>query len=417
MDKKKYHPYSRNFITLKQERHGFNSSTKEPSGRCIIEIKDGKGKLSTYAQGLKQLQNGEMYRVYLIAPKEAVSWGVPCGWLNIDQKGKGEVSLEFDPSDMSGSGIDIEDFKIVCVLVKKEGSQTEIVAPLVGYKDIPCIWKNNFKEYNSNEPTEISSKEDKQPASVVKLTTTPNPSYYDKILGNNNYGNPTYTPEMPLETEEPIEFPEIPEPTEMPEPLDIPETSEPTLELYEMDTKNELFASENDFYGDLSPSITKHDKPAHENFLEAVHQINSKVDLSYYEMVTYDPLTYSNSDKHHTNDLDHIMKNNTTLTPFANQNRDVKWVRITVDEIVTLPIDCWKYMNHPFIISASKKYNHLILGKFADNGKVKYVLGVPGEYNQAYKLHASKLGFKQFKPCENKNNPTATDYGYWLMII
>ncbi len=117
--------------------------------------------------------------------------------------------------------------------------------------------------------------------------------------------------------------------------------------------------------------------------------------------------------------LEYIFLNNPVMKPFQTQRRPVKWVRITVKELALLNINHWKFMNHPAIISAEKKYNHLILGMIEDkteDDKYGYYLGVPDKYSPDFKITAYRLGFIQFKSSDD-NAPQAGDYGYWLMPV
>ena len=114
--------------------------------------------------------------------------------------------------------------------------------------------------------------------------------------------------------------------------------------------------------------------------------------------------------------LDYIFENNAKMTPFQSQRKDVEWVRIDLSELVVLPGKVWLYLNNPFVSFSEKKYKHLILGRFYEGGKEKYILGVPGKYFSDYRLEASIQGFKQFKCCENKL-PVDGDYGYWILNI
>lgn len=114
--------------------------------------------------------------------------------------------------------------------------------------------------------------------------------------------------------------------------------------------------------------------------------------------------------------LDYIFENNIKMSPFQKQKKDIVWVRIALSELVVLPGKIWIYLNNPFVAFSEKKYKHLILGKYFENKKEKYILGVPGVYLSNYRLEAGIQGFKQFKCCEDKR-PSDGDYGYWLLKI
>jgi hypothetical protein len=111
-------------------------------------------------------------------------------------------------------------------------------------------------------------------------------------------------------------------------------------------------------------------------------------------------------------DIHFTMQNNVKMQPFKKQNKDVSWVRISLDELIHLPVDIWEFINSPFIVSAYKKYKHLILGEVKDSPK-EYYLGVPEQYLDEDKTVAIELGFFQFKCCDDSKEKVGM-HGYWL---
>jgi hypothetical protein len=114
------------------------------------------------------------------------------------------------------------------------------------------------------------------------------------------------------------------------------------------------------------------------------------------------------------NDLDEIFRNNIEITPFDTKTEDVQWVRISLREPIFLSIDYRSIANHPLIIAAYKKYNHLILGQTTNNGRIEYILGVPGIFESQYVNTLRQLGFTQFKTVVDSGVLRPGDYGYWL---
>ena len=51
--------YARMFVTLKQEISEYSYDFKEAMGRCVIEVRFGKGRFSTYIQGLRKGRSEE----------------------------------------------------------------------------------------------------------------------------------------------------------------------------------------------------------------------------------------------------------------------------------------------------------------------------------------------------------------------
>ena len=139
--------YDRFFIMFKPEQSGYSMDKQEIKGYMKVEIRDGKGKIITYIQGLKILKNDEMYRIYLISSQNNNCIGLPIGWLEIDNRGHGESRFEFNPDNIENSGLSIEQFNIGAILVKNKNS-SQLIAPVVGYKGKETLWKNNFKEFS-----------------------------------------------------------------------------------------------------------------------------------------------------------------------------------------------------------------------------------------------------------------------------
>lgn len=144
------------------------------------------------------------------------------------------------------------------------------------------------------------------------------------------------------------------------------------------------------------------------------------------EMVELDSLMSSQEDKtekqrhsikpdNEMNPLERIFANNIEMKPFKKQNIEVKWVRVTIQEPSFLPID-QSLLSSPFLLEAYKQYNHLILGLAEDRTARFYILGVPGIYDYNYKAQPTRLGFTQFKCCDDIS-PYHGAYGYWLMSI
>ena len=114
------------------------------------------------------------------------------------------------------------------------------------------------------------------------------------------------------------------------------------------------------------------------------------------------------------NELSEIFKYNIEITPFDTKTEDTQWVRISLREPIFLSIDYRNVVNHPLIVAAYKKYNHLILGRTANDGRTDYILGVPGIFESQYVNIVRQLGFTQFKTVIDSGVLRPGDYGYWL---
>ena len=131
--------YSRNFVPLKQDNSKHNLDFRPSLGRCVIEIKDGKGKVNIYAQGISPKSD---YYLELIGFDKGNIKNVSLGKFNVDSYGKGEFSVSFDPDNMSDTNNKIEDFNVISVMVKDDN---DISSALVGYIGNEIDWQEQYK--------------------------------------------------------------------------------------------------------------------------------------------------------------------------------------------------------------------------------------------------------------------------------
>lgn len=122
--------YEKVFLMLRQETAGYALGKRPPWGSCVMELKNGKGRLHLTMQGLKPLR----YEVYVMAGEESVF----CGEVYPEKKeGRCELKWNFDP-DAVGDGKKAEDFHTVILLA--EG----LSAPLTAYFKEKRNWKKDF---------------------------------------------------------------------------------------------------------------------------------------------------------------------------------------------------------------------------------------------------------------------------------
>ena len=111
-------------------------------------------------------------------------------------------------------------------------------------------------------------------------------------------------------------------------------------------------------------------------------------------------------------EVEQLLKSHTPIHPFQKQSREVDWVRISLNENLTLPDHICSLLTEAFIERAYRQYNHLILGKSSGEGPKRYYIGVPALYDPADKI----AGFRQFK-CSEGKKPNPGDFGYWLIFM
>lgn len=120
-----YMSYSRVFIALKQGCQDYVKDVRGSVGRCIIELRNGSGRLILQAQGLRSDCD---YRVCMLSRDSYAEVSKP---LYVDGTGKGELKWEFSPKTID---IEVSDIKAVAVLVKDK-------APLIGFVEGEYNWQ------------------------------------------------------------------------------------------------------------------------------------------------------------------------------------------------------------------------------------------------------------------------------------
>ena len=125
--------YDKVFLMLRQETAGYAVGKRPPWGSCIMELKNGTGRLMLTVQGLRPLR----YAVYLLAGQESIF----CGELHPEKKeGHAELKWAFNP-DAVGEGKRAEDFHTVLILAEEGGCS----APLAAYFGEKTDWKAIFQ--------------------------------------------------------------------------------------------------------------------------------------------------------------------------------------------------------------------------------------------------------------------------------
>lgn len=138
--------YSRNFIPLRQDNSRYTFDFRPALGRCLIEIKNGKGNVNFYAQGIKPNTN---YQLELLSVDNDDIKIAQIGNFNVDNHGKGETKMIFDPDKVSNSNESIEKFNIVILMPQDDN----VLSPaLVGYIGSEVPWKDRYFSENNNLP-------------------------------------------------------------------------------------------------------------------------------------------------------------------------------------------------------------------------------------------------------------------------
>ena len=109
----------------------------------------------------------------------------------------------------------------------------------------------------------------------------------------------------------------------------------------------------------------------------------------------------------------HLQKTCMPLEPFEDGGI-VEGIKIAPSDIPYLQEQNWNLGSNRFLLHGYKNYRHLLLGRL--EGQKRYVLGVPGVYDQQEQFMAKMFGFPQFKPIRQCRCRVG-QFGYWLRSI
>lgn len=90
---------------------------------------------------------------------------------------------------------------------------------------------------------------------------------------------------------------------------------------------------------------------------------------------------------------------------------------IRPQDIGRLPRECWIYGNNSFLLHGYYNFRYIILVRLRQNdGKYRYLLGIPGHYYSSEKYMATMFGFPNFV-LSKKQPPNDGRFGYWYTDI
>jgi hypothetical protein len=165
--------YHRSFVILQPRDTRFNIKTAKPAaGYCKIEVRNDKCKMYFHVQDLKpQGAQQEGYDVFLVSAQEGIS-PQKIASIYVDQRGRGECTVEIDVNDVAGSGCSLDQFHGLAVV---HNDRDDISYPLVGYanKRIELDWGGRIKRdigrfYNKAVKPMVESRKERSQARLVE---------------------------------------------------------------------------------------------------------------------------------------------------------------------------------------------------------------------------------------------------------
>ena len=413
--------YIRYFMPMISEATGYGFKGRHPAGRSIVESRSHGYKLTIWAQDLK---TETFYNTYLLFADSGRYAGIGMGRLPVDEKGKGELRRDFDEDTLCGFAL--TEIVAVAVIAKDAAG---VVSPLCGYKDSVVSWRHGFYEHVR---VTVAYKHEEVPMVELSVLCEETPcQQHDEVSALWEDG-PAPQPDglitCPMETfssqsettsvpsgEMPILPDETPchPPEEAPLPneewrMPIPQTPEPQMAI-PLPLGFQTVVSQTS-RPDIAPQELA---PTHNTATQGEISKSFRMAL---DRLRADTRGHSVTPVHQINQLDAIFETKEPIFPFQSQARETAWVSFTLSDQVPPPANKPRLFEDPFIHTAIAEYEHLILGMTIDHGPRRYIIGVPGVYNNESRHKARRLGFTQFKPC-NTAHPSWGELGYWLMFV
>jgi len=142
--------FQRQYMIFTNEDTGYEAARK-PSGYVSIEVREGKGKLVSTVQNLRQGNGKYEYVLYLIRNINERTVPVRVGEF---KSGANKTYLEwsFNPGNVGYSGYGIDEFDVAAVVVEFAGGRkVPVVCPLAAYKNGKQEWRKGFNVAVSEE--------------------------------------------------------------------------------------------------------------------------------------------------------------------------------------------------------------------------------------------------------------------------
>lgn len=351
--------YSRAILTLRQEEGGF-SAENGVFGRAVVEIRNGRARVMVYAQGLK---SGSMCSLYFICRKKDDF--VPLKAVLVNTKnGRAEVKWEFNPDNILGSGLRIEDAAAMAVLTEKGE------AVLAAYFDKPVNWRAHsaYSVEAASETVCETAKEDKADGADC-----------------DDNGENKETSAKSAETEASEVSQEAPENDGSQTVGTENYTENNTANNAGSNAENNTENNDVSDNGDTAKGIL--------DFTKAVNRFRKDLDeLRRYAYM--EKLDRQEAERRKTpcmTDMEYLFENREEIRPFENDSG--RYRKIGLRDLSLIDRYVYKYENNPTVIRRWLKYGYIVLGE--KDGELLLLL--PCEKNK--ERSDAEIGFDEFMDC------------------
>jgi hypothetical protein len=140
--------YQRSFVIFTNEDAGYDSGQKAV-GHLRLEVNDGRGKLHVSVQNLRNGNDKYKYVVYLLSNRSDIIRA--CAGELVPELNKAELNWSFDSGNVDNTGLSINEFDIVAVLVEhNDGGNERVICPLAAYITKKTEWRMRYAASKSN---------------------------------------------------------------------------------------------------------------------------------------------------------------------------------------------------------------------------------------------------------------------------
>lgn len=370
----------RNFVILQEDERGYaNSEDKTLSGYSKIEAKGDKCKISFYAQNLKK--DNDKYYMVLICSKKDIKQIVNLGPLEVTDKGKGEVTKEFNVSNIAGLNLDFDKISGAAIVKMNNDSPIFVMCGFLnGQQPI-----DNWKGYTIVKTRDVRSTKSniiKDSKKEIKKNDSKKRKVKEESLSENEA----------KEEEKPI--------------IENPIRDEVEVKIEPEETKKEFAESEeSEIIEENEPKENLRGKfEDYEDEIEANKEfdpINGKIRGSigeYFESIV-------DGFERDTDSIDEL--------------KYTKWYKVPVHDLREMcnmnnynkyTLAYYPMLNYyPYI----KKYGFFMIGYKCDSkGNLKHIIyGVPGKKDKDEQPYDGRTGFVTWVSIKNNANN-----GCWLMF-
>lgn len=370
----------RNFVILQEDERGYaNSEDKTLSGYSKIEAKGDKCKISFYAQNLKK--DNDKYYMVLICSKKDIKQIVNLGPLEVTDKGKGEVTKEFNVSNIAGLNLDFDKISGAAIVKMNNDSPIFVMCGFLNGQQPTDNWKG-YTIVKTRDVRSTKSNIIKDSKKEIKKNDSKKRKVKEESLSENEA----------KEEEKPI--------------IENPIRDEVEVKIEPEETKKEFAESE-------ESEIIKENEPK-ENLRGKFEDYEDKIEANK----EFDPINgkiIGSIGEYFESIVDGFERD----TDSIDELKYTKWYKVPVHDLREMcnmnnynkyTLAYYPMLNYyPYI----KKYGFFMIGYKCDSkGNLKHIIyGVPGKKDKDEQPYDGRTGFVTWVSIKNNANN-----GCWLMF-